>query len=65
MTNKERQMIISKTTEHGNMTIVGARMSSISNRDTRLLRESGIETIAEGLGVKFVKTGGSDERDKV
>jgi len=61
MNKRERQMIITKTKEHGNMTILGVRMTSISNRDTKLLRESGIE-IGEGLlGVKFIKTGGEDE----
>ncbi len=55
MTNRERQMIIAKTRKYGNITIGGARMSSISNRDVRLLKKSGIEIINEGLGIKFLK----------
>ena len=64
MTDRERQIIIAKVREHGNMTIMGAGRGMVSNRDIRLFRQSGIKTINEGLGIKFVKTGAKNERSK-
>ena len=52
MTLKERQKITNRVERYGNVTLLGVK---VSDRDMKLLRELGVETVNEGVGTKFVK----------